>query len=205
MKKITILAGILFASTMLFAQSIELTPLLGYSISGKVNNYYGVYDVKDDASFGGMLSVEIDDMTFVELSYLRTNTDLYAQPYRNDLSVVGLGVEQYQIGGLREFKDGKVVPFGKFMLGTTRYVQTTEGNSRYWLFSAGVGAGVKIFLTERIGLRLHTNLTLPMQFSGGGIFCGIGSSSSGCSTAVTFNVPLVHWELGGGLIIRLPN
>jgi len=203
MKKITLLLVTLFTTTLLFAQSVEITPLYGYTISGKVNNYNRTIDVLDDMSFGGMLSVEFDHMSFIELSYLRTNTKAVNTGFVDGRRTSNIGVEQYQVAGLREFKEGKVVPFGRISLGTTRYVQTSDGNDRYWLFSAGLGAGAKIFLTDRIGLRLHSNLILPMEFAGGGFWCGIGTGGSGCGSDIYFNVPLVHWELGGGLIIRL--
>lgn len=193
------LAVLLSVSTMLFAQSVELTPLYGYTLSGKVESYNRYYNVGNDMSFGGILSVEVDHLSFVELSYLRTNTDVVTKQIVNN--TFNVGVEQYQVGVLREFSEGTVVPFAKFMLGTTRYVQTSKGSGRYWLFSLGFGGGAKVFLTERIGIRLHTNLMLPMQFSGGGFFCGGG----GCSSNIAFNVPIVNWELGGGLIIRLQN
>lgn len=200
MKRITILAVIVLASiTSVFAQGVEITPLYGYSISGKVDNYNRYYNVGDDMSFGGILSVEIEDMSFVELSYLRTNTDVVTNRLLD--GTFDLAVEHYQVGFLREFSEGQVVPFAKVMLGTTRYAQTSKGSGRYWLFSTGFGVGAKMFLSDRIGLRLHTNLMLPLQFGGGGFFCGTG----GCSSNIYFNVPLVHWELGGGLIIRLQN
>lgn len=193
------LAVLLFSGVGLYAQSVEITPLYGYTISGKVDNYSRYYDIGNDMSFGGMLSVEIDDMSYVELSYVRTNTDVVTSRLIDP--TFNLGIEHYQVGALREFSEGKVVPFAKFTLGTTRYVQTSKGDSRYWLFSAGFGLGAKIFFTERLGLRLHTNLMMPMEFAGGGFFCGSG----GCSSNLAFNVPIVHWELGGGLIIKLQN
>jgi hypothetical protein len=198
-KRLTLIPLFLLLNTLVFAQSVEFTPLYGYTISGKVDNYNRSFNVGDDMSFGGILSVEIDHMSYVELSYLRTNTDVVTN--RTNNGTFDLAVEHYQVGALREFTEGKVVPFAKGMIGTTRYAQTSKGDGRYWLFSAGFGLGAKIFFTERIGLRLHSNLMLPMQFSGGGFFCGTG----GCGTGISFNVPLVHWELGGGLIIRLQN
>ncbi len=207
MKKITILAAILLSSTtMLFAQSVEITPIIGYTFSGTVHGYYGTFDVKDDMSYGGILSVEVDHMSFVELSYQRADSRVVTSNYYGEgWNEANMAVEHYQVGALREFKEGKVVPFAKLSLGTTRYVQTSKGNNRYWLFSTAFGVGAKIFLSDRIGLRLHGNLTLPLEFSGGGIFCGIGSGGSGCSTNVAFNVPLVHWDMGAGLIFRLQN
>lgn len=206
MKRISILSALLlFASTTLLAQSVELTPLLGYTISGKVEGYYGTFDVKDDMSYGGILSVEVDHMSYVELSYQRTDTRLVASSFLEGSEQFDLGVEHYQAGMLREFKEGQVAPFAKVNIGATRYVQASKGDRREWLFSAGIGLGAKVMFNERVGLRLHTNLMLPMEFSGGGLFCGIGSGGGGCSAGVSFNVPLVHWELGGGLIVKLPN
>ena len=205
MKKITIIAVLLFTCTILFAQGIEITPLYGYTISGKVNNYDRSFDIKDNATFGGMLSVEIDHMLFAELSYQRTNTKGVYTSLLNGSKTVNMGIEQYHAGVVKEFKEGKVVPFGKFMLGTTRYVQTSDGDRRYWLFSPGIGLGAKMFFTDKIGLRLHSNLFLPLEFAGGGFFCGIGTGGSGCGTDIVFNVPTVHWDLSAGLIIKLPD
>jgi len=203
MKRFTIITILLLAGNLLFAQSVEITPFYGYTISGKVDNYSRYYDVKDNMSFGGMLSVEIDHMSYVELSYVRTNTDVFTKRIID--GTFDIGVEHYQVGALREFSEGQVVPFAKLMFGTTRYVQTSKGSGKYWLFSAGLGLGAKIFFTERVGLRLHTNLMMPMEFSGGGFWCGGGSGGGGCSGNINFNVPLVHWELGGGLIFKLQN
>ncbi len=204
MKRITIIAAILLTSTTLFAQSIEITPIFGYTFSGQVDGYYGTFDVKNDMSYGGILSVEVDHMSFVELSYQRVDTRVVTSRYYGEgWNDADMALEHYQVGVLREFQEGKIAPFAKFSLGTTRYVQTSKGNERYWLFSLGAGIGAKVFLTDRIGLRLHGNLMMPMEFAGGGLFCGIGSGGSGCSTNVAFNVPLVHWDMGVGLIFRL--
>ena len=175
MRKLQVLAFLLMASTHVFAQSIEITPLYGYTISGKVQGYYGTFDVKNDMSFGGILSVEIDHLSFVELSYLRTNTELVTSSFVNGSNRFDIGVEHYQAGFLREFGEGQLIPFAKLNLGTTRYVQTSRGSETYWLFSTGFGIGAKMFINDRIGFRLHTNLMLPMEFDGGGIFCGIDS------------------------------
>lgn len=200
MRRFLISMFFLFAGIAVTAQSVELTPIFGYSIAGKVNNYGRYFDVKDDMLYGGLLSVEFDDFMFVELSYERNDTK------GNDyLNTIDLAVEHYQVGMLREFAEGKVVPFAKVSFGTSRYVQKSGGDERVWLFSGGIGAGAKLFLSEKVGLRLFTNLMLPLEFDGAGFWCGIGSGGSGCSGGVNFNVPIVHWDLGAGLIIRLQN
>lgn len=206
MKRITILAAILLTSATLFAQSIEVTPLFGYTIAGSVDGYYGNYDVKNDMLYGGLLDVEIDHLMHVELSYRRNDPDLVARRYASgETTTYKMGVEHYQVGVIREFSDEQVKPFAGLALGTTRYFGKGSSNERWWLFSTAVEVGAKVFITENIGIRLQTNLTLPLEFAGGGIFCGIGTGGSGCGTNVYFNVPVVHWDLSAGLIIRLPN
>ncbi|MEN8117735.1 MAG: hypothetical protein ABFS16_12190 [Bacteroidota bacterium] len=199
MKRITILAAVLLTSATLFAQSLEITPLFGYTFAGKVDNYGRSIDVKDDILYGGILSVEFASLTYAEFSYERNDTRVVTRLDRFDLAV-----EHYQVGVLRELKEGKVTPFTKVSLGTSRYVQKVGNADAIWLFSAGIGAGAKVFFNERIGLRLFTNLMLPMEYDGLGFSCGIGTGGSGCGGGVTFNVPLVHWDLGAGLIIKLP-
>ena len=197
MRKIFTSLLFLFAGIIVTAQNIELTPIFGYTFAGKVNNYGRYFDVKDDMLYGGLLSVQFEDMMYVELGYERNETK--GSTFEE---TIDMAVEHYQVGMLREFAIGKVVPFAKVSLGTTRYVQKTGGDERVWLFSGGIGAGAKLFLSDRVGLRLFTNLMLPLEFDGAGFWCGIGS---GCSGGVNFNVPLVHWDLGAGLIIRLQN
>ncbi|WP_347839235.1 hypothetical protein [uncultured Draconibacterium sp.] len=200
MRKLFISAFLLFAGMAVTAQNIELTPIFGYSFAGKVNNYGRYFDVKDDMLYGGLLSVQFDDFMYVELSYERNDTK--GSTY---LETIDMAVEHYQVGFLREFAEGKVVPFAKVSLGTSRYVQKSGGDERVWLFSGGFGAGAKLLLSDRVGLRLFTNLMLPLEFDGAGFWCGIGGGGGGCSGGVSFNVPIVHWDLGAGLIIRLQN
>ncbi len=198
MKKILFLTAFLFVGIIVTAQNIELTPIFGYTFAGKVDNYGRYFDVKDDILYGGLLSVQLDKMMYAEISYERNDTR-----GNNYLRSIDLAVEHYQFGVLREFKTGNVVPFSKISLGTSRYVQKSNGDDRVWLFSAGIGLGAKLYLSDRVGLRLFTNLMMPLEFAGAGFWCGIGSGGSSCSGGVDFNVPLVHWDLGAGLIIRL--
>lgn len=204
-KRLTFLPLFLLLNTVIFAQSIEITPIYSYTVSGEVDGYYGTFDVKDNPSYGGILNVEIDHLTYFEASYIRNDTRVTAKTYNNiESRSEDIGIEHYQVGVLRELKETQVRPYAKLSLGASRYFEK-EGSNNYWLFSGGVGVGAKMFLNDNIGIRLYTNLMLPMEFDGAGIFCGIGTGGAGCSGGVSFNVPLVHWDMGVGLIIKLPN
>jgi len=185
------------------SQVIEVTPLFGYTFSGKVDAYYGTYDVKDDMMYGGLLGVQITDNSYVELSYRRNDPKLYVNSLANGNSIRNIGIEHYMVGYLHEFTDGKIKPFAVANIGLSRYLGKANKSNRYWFLSPDFGVGAKMFLTEKIGIRLQTDLIMPLEFSGSGIFCGIGTAGSGCSGEVVFNVPIVHWDLTAGLIIRL--
>ncbi len=66
-----------------------------------------------------------------------------------------------------------------------------------WRFSFRFALGAKALFSERVGLRGEAGLLLPIQWAGGGIFCGGG----GCSGALTEGTAVVQGSLGGGLTI----
>jgi len=184
MKKSFLLALFSTATIFVSAQVIEVTPLFGYTVSGKVDAYYGTYDVKDDIMYGGLLGVHITSLA-------------------DGNSIRDIGIEQYMVGYLHEFLDGKIKPFAVGNIGLSRYFGKAKNTDRYWFLAPDFGVGAKMFFSDRIGIRLQTDLIMPLEFSGSGIFCGIGTGGSGCSADIVFNVPIVHWNLTAGLIIRL--
>jgi hypothetical protein len=178
--------------------------------NSKVRTYYGQFRVDDKANYGGHLSIALAPETFVELTYNRSDTRVQydrwgpSQPF--DLSV-----EYYQVGGLQEVALGSdvIVPFGTVSLGATRFnVQGDidlegEGVQYYstdtWAFSAVLAGGAKIFLHERIGIRLQARLGMPMLFNG--LYLGIGTG--GVSSGASMRVPMVSFDLSAGVFLRL--
>jgi len=62
-----------------------------------------------------------------------------------------------------------------------------------------LGGGVKIWLSDRIGIRAQGRLLLPMMWAGAGLSVGTGGTgfSLGAGTA------MVQGDFTGGLIIAL--
>lgn len=209
MKKITlILAFITLGATIKAQNNIELTGTYGYSVNGSINDYYGQIDMKDAATYGGILGVEAADFTWIEFSYNRSTSRILGTLYNGFQSEYinrEVIMENYQIGVLREFKDGKVKPFSFFKLGGARYYGDGNNSFDSWKFSASLGLGAKIFFNDRIGIRLQTSLIMPMEFDGVGLYFGAGSGGASAGAGATFNVPILHWDLSGGLIFRISN
>ena len=122
-----------------------------------------------------------------------------------------VSIEYYQVGGLQQVDVGSPVlaPFGAFTLGATRFNVTDrvdlegDGSAYYsgdaWAFSATLSGGAKIFLHERIGIRLQARLGMPMLFNG--LYLGIGTG--GISSGASMRVPLVQFDLTAGVFLRL--
>ena len=70
-------------------------------------------------------------------------------------------------------------------------------------FSATAGAGLKIWLTDMLGIRLQGSMMMPMVFNGFGFGCGIGTGGSGCGTNVYTRITPFQGEFSGGLILRI--
>jgi len=202
MKKLILITGFLMATSTIFAQSVELTPTAGYTFSGDIDGYLGTYDLANAFLYGAKLDVEIADLSYFELSLRRNDPTLtYITGGGNIYEKTTTGTAHYMVGFLREFKDGKIKPFGVISVGTSRYWEKGDSKERQWFFSSEFGLGAKIFFNDYIGLRLQSSVTTPWVLTGGGMYWGYG----GGGAAATFGIPLAHWDLSGGIIIKLPN
>jgi len=212
MKKYVVVI-LVFCASFTMAQNVELTGFAGYMLNSDLNTYdYGEFPMTNAANYGGMLSVMVSKNQFVELMYNRTDNQFTYTGYNNFTTTepIDLAIEYYQIGGLKQIDaNEKVKPFGAFTLGATRFHPkegfdwddngTPTSLEDEWAFSATLGAGLKILLSEKIGIRLQARMLLPMQMNG--LFVGIGTG--GASTGASFHVPMISGDFTGGLIFRL--
>ena len=202
MKKILLLSSVLFIATSVFAQYVEVTPLTGYTFSGSVEAPYGSYDIEDAMLYGIRLEAEVADLTYVGLSYRRNDPNVVEYTSIQNPVSMNFGTAHYMANILREFKKGKLTPFGLLGAGTTRY-WGKDNDYHKWFFSTEFGLGAKYFFSESIGLRLQGSVTTPWDFAGGGLFFGVGTGGGGASADMTFNIPVAHWDLSAGLIFRI--
>ena len=99
MKKLFVIAGFLFATSSLFAQYYEVTPTIGYTFSGKVDNGYGTYDLSNALLYGGKLDVQITDQSYVELGVRRNDATItYSKAGSQESSDFSSGTAHYMVG-----------------------------------------------------------------------------------------------------------
>ena len=213
MKKTLLLvaAGLMLITTTQ-AQKAEIGGFYGIAFNSKIRTYYGEYKIDDKANYGGQLSIAMAPETFLELMYNRTDTRVQYRDRFGTSQPFDLSIEYYHVGGLQQVDIGNdmIAPFGVFTLGATRFnikdpVEFNDGNTSQtisgdtWAFSIALAGGAKIYLAERIGIRLQARLGMPMLFNG--VYLGVGTG--GASGGLSFHVPTVMFDLSAGLFLRL--
>ena len=194
-----ILGGFIMNDT--FAQAIEIGGFYGYNLNTRARTYYDDFTLDNNPNYGGQLSVEMATDFFVELTYNRSDTEIkYTYDYANES--LAMSSEYYQIGGLQQIStDGPLSPFGAISLGVSRFnlKESYAADDLYagdkWFMSVALALGTKIYLGERLGIRLQARMGLPMGLNG--VWLGTGGSGA------SFYVPVAQFDFSGGLFFRL--
>jgi len=203
-----LIVSMLFISSMSFSQ-LEISPTAGYFFGGKVNFYEGSLKLNDNADFGINLAFEVDEGSFIELSYVGSKSSAYWRPYgylpNYPSQDFNINSNYFLIGALHQVPLGSqnVYGFGTFKLGAGYFNAIESRYSDYWRFSIGMGLGIKIFITERVGIRLGGNMYMPLYFNGVGAYVGIGTGGTSSGLSLNSTAVIVQGDFSGGLIFVL--
>jgi hypothetical protein len=203
LKKAFILTPVfLFVAIVTIAQSVELTPIAGYTFRSTVNITGGEARINDGFTYGGALTINASPFNAVEISYYRYQT--VAEAYSSYSGYVGLNEEVAMnylfIGGKRNFPaSDKVTGFTGLNLGAGWLGSQDDTFSTITKFALGFDAGVKIMASEKVGIRLQTNFYFPITTAGGSVYWGSGGS--GVTTSAW--VPIWSFGFNGGLIFKI--
>jgi opacity protein-like surface antigen len=193
----------------LHAQAIELNGFAGWQLGGKARLYDGDFNIDDAMAYGGRISVGLSTTTYVEVTYLRSDTEGIFIPYsfpgdRSD--PIAFSSNYVHIAGLQEAHFGPLSPFGTIGMGmaiwSPKNNNTVQINSKTQ-FSMTFGAGVKFWLTDFLGIRLQGSMLMPMIYNGFGFGCGIGSGGSGCGSNLYTRITPFQGEFSGGIILKI--
>ena len=168
---------------------LEITPFVGYMFGGEVNVRNGSLSVKDDMNYGLVLDFVLNRNTELEASYTRMDTELVYDEWQvGKRPIYSTSVNVWQFGGQYRFDPTATVrPFVSGTLGFTYYGlgdqldDDAPQRSSETFFSMVFGGGVKIFPSERIGIRLAGHLYSTILSSGSGFWCGTGGCGVGLS------------------------
>ena len=158
----------------------EITPVYGLQWGGTIRTYDGDIVFEDSGMWGIILDATVASGAQVELLYWRQDTDVvFKEGYQPSEPLFDAAVEYWQIGGLREFRrSGNVRFFGSMSLGATHVDPEPRRYDDDWRFSMIFGVGTKVFVSDRIGLRLQASMPLTFIYTSGGMYCDGGGCYS---------------------------
>jgi hypothetical protein len=190
------------------AQSIELNRFYGWQLAGKFKLYYGDLPLESAPNYGAKLSVGLSSTTHAEVSYMRSDSEAWYRPYNISEPVSDTftySSNYITLAGLQEVDMGKIRPFGTFGMGLVVWSPKENVVDGYVQMQLTLGAGLKYWFNDFVGIRLQGSMMMPMIFNGGGFGCGIGTGGGGCGGAVYTRITPFQGEFSGGIILRIPH
>lgn len=197
---------ILTAPAALFAQRppMEITPLVGYHIGGSNDFTQGKINIKGSVTYGIMYSIILPSkMTSIDISFSRADSSLSfvanpAYPTYSDIDFK-MASNYIMIGSTRDFLQKKIRLFIGAEIGAAWFDSKVSSVKDLWLFAVDIKGGMKIYFSDRLGLRLQGRFLMPIDVSDTGIFVGLGGAG------LTFGggVFAYQGDFTLGLIIRL--
>lgn len=189
----------------LTAQQIELTPQVGYMLTGKAYFYQGTLSTQDNVCYGLTIGIPTSWDTYAEFTYTRSDTKanfFSTKPDFNDESF-DVASNYFLLSGTKQAGTDKIKGFGNASFGGVWYDAKTNSIGDVWRFAFGLGGGVKFYLSDMIGLRLQGRILFPLYFTGGGMYYGIGGGGSGGGVYLSSTSTVVQGDFSLGLIFQL--
>ena len=165
------------------AAEIEITPFAGYTMGGQFTDAVTgkTLSFDDTSSYGIMVDFKqpLDKEggeSWIELYYSRQQTRLKADqgPFVSN-PLFDVNVEYFHLGGTYGQATGKMKLFLVGTFGATHMTPEGEGLHAETKFSLSLGGGVKLYLTERVGIRLDARWFGTLFNGSGSAFCSGGA------------------------------
>ena len=188
---------------------IEITPLIGYQFGGRVKFYEGEFKMDNNMNFGVDVNFLVRQNHRFEISYSIMKTQAHFRPYNTFVGDYKLwdgdvNIHYLLIGSHSELPVGeKLTLFGGVSLGASILGVSEPGISDVWRFGLGVTGGMKIAVSDRIGIRLQGRFLMPMYFAGVGFYAGIGTGGASSGLSMNGGVIAFQGDFQGGLYFML--
>lgn len=165
------------------AGDFEITPFAGYTWGGEFTDAVTgtTLKVNETSNYGVMVDINLvninqEGQSQVELYFSHQATQLKTDngPFTGS-PLFDLDIDYYHLGGTYGMDLGKVKPFMVGTLGVTHMVPQGPGLDSLTKFSLSLGGGVKLFATDRIGLRLEGRWFGTLFNGSGSAFCTSGT------------------------------
>ena len=179
------------------AQAVEVAPFGGYRFGGDFFELATnrTLDLDGGPAVGGVVNIEMSDGLSLEalFTHQQAHVGISDAPAGSPARVRAV-VDHWLAGGRQDFGTGRARPFLTGLLGLTRYGADGDDEVR---FTIGAGAGVKLLLQRRLGLRLDGRVfTTFVDVDGHVVACGQRTCLVDLNANVVWQV-----ELTAGLVL----
>jgi hypothetical protein len=161
----------------------EITPLAAWRVGGQFSDTESDVrlEVRESAAWGLTVNGKVKSNTEWEVLYSRQQTDVDIAELGGDgAALLDMNIDYLQVGGTYLFDGEKARPFIAMTVGASRFDPNFDGSSAKTFFSGSLGAGVKLQLGRRIGLRLEARGFGTLVDNDSRLFCGSSPAGGGC-------------------------
>lgn len=177
----------------------EITPFIGYRLGGDfdVEGASGGTDLDDHSSFGIALDLRADPGSQYELLYSRQAANLESD---SPLGALGVDVEYFHIGGtLLVGEAPRLRPYIVATAGLTRFSPEPDGADDDTRFSFSLGAGLRVPVSPRFGLRLEARGYLTFMDTDSSVFC-VSAGGAVCAIRASGSTFFQYEVLAGAAV-----
>jgi opacity protein-like surface antigen len=140
----------------------ELTPTVSYRFGGELDGGEDAFfdtdlEVDESVAYGVTLDFPLSSNLQLELLANRQSSELQFDEdlFGSETGIADIDVSYYHVGLLWQGRHPRITPFFVASLGVANLDPDVPGASSEDRFSASLGGGVKIFLSENVGLRFE--------------------------------------------------
>ena len=208
---------LILVSNAAHGQGVRLNLYGSYVFDDKFDTYYSsssYYEGKIKGGFQWGIGAEymVQPQYGIELLYLRQDTEAPTRYYGvigsgNGEVNLDLAINYIMLAPTKHFlsSNDKLEGFAGFMAGmviaeaSNPDGSTLTGEDSATKFAWGLRLGGIIWASEKVGIRLQTQLLSATQAMGGGFTFGTGGAGAGVSSYST----IYQFGLGGGLVVKV--
>lgn len=175
----------------------EITPFYGYMAGGEFEDPSTNVDrdLDENNDFGVIFNAAVDEWRHYELLYSTQSTEI------GGTSAIDLDVQYLQIGGTVSHPDAEhVIPYFGITFGAARFSPDQAGLDDETKLALTVGTGVKVPITDHIGLRFDARAFISLLDTDGNIFC-VSDDGVGTCAIRTKSDTFLQYHAALGLIV----
>jgi hypothetical protein len=178
-------------------KNYEITPFIGYMTGGEFEDPVTNTDrdIDEDTNFGVIFDIAADQWRHYEFLYAQQGTQVAGT------APMDLDIQYLQVGGTVSNPDAvHVIPYFGITIGAARFSPDGPGLDDETKLAFSVAGGVKVPITDNIGVRFDARAFVSLLDTDGNIFCVSDNGAGTCGIRAKSDT-LLQYSANLGLIV----